>query len=211
MTELNVKGEEIIAAQEFIEKVYTDTSRLVKVLEDFMTAKKRGYEAAFGNSALWGGSGAWSKPDEWLPKFVFRIYGRGEGKKRRGHSFLPPGLFPFVAVYFKPERIPKRKKQPVVAYGTLSLKKAVKKEDLNTCLCNDSPRFVVKESVGKWQTTRAEGVTGGQIRFQIRPLIEVNCEEEVEKIARLITARIKNPTVKQPASDGEAAVESPMN
>lgn len=83
-------GEEMKKVYDEMVKVYTDTSRLIAVIEGEFT--KKGWTAVGDHGITWDRSASYESPEFWLPYFMQRVYTKDNVKKGVAFNILFDGL-----------------------------------------------------------------------------------------------------------------------
>jgi len=169
----NKVGKAIKEAFLFLQPIFSDTARLMKIVEDRMNRHK--LTALWGSSSVWGRSQAYYGGHGWIAHYLNRLFVRSLQKDEKPSFKEKKGAF--INVYFAPEKF----SQPIVVYG------AIQSADENIwsvweslMAVNTGPEFVTSEKVHDW--TKYEKTGHPTLTYKVLPLIDMTNKEMVESM-----------------------------
>ena len=193
MTELTI-GAALRETYNFLSEIYSDTSRLLSIVEDYM--KKNNFISLWGTGSFWDRSTAYYGNYGWLCHYLSRVYVYKNPNDDK--PSISEKIGAFINIYF----VPKNAEQSIILSGTAK----VNQDDFfkswkETMLDNYGPEFVTTDYLEFWESFKTgEGSALQEVVFKIRPLIEVNnkvktktlCDEVIHKFREI---RAKNDSL----------------
>lgn len=171
MNQNNV-GKAIKDAFLFLKPIFSDTARLMKIVEEKMNRHK--LTAMWGASAVWDRSQAYYGDYGWIAHYLNRLFVRLPKKDGKPY-FSEKGAF--VNVYFEPEML----SQPIVVYGAIqSTDKDISPVWGALLAVNTGPHFVTSERVNEW--TKYEEPRYPTLIYKVLPLTDIANKEAVESL-----------------------------
>jgi hypothetical protein len=166
-------GRAIKDAFRFLKPIFSDTARLMSIVEEKMKNYKM--TALWGAASVWGRSLAYYGDYGWLTHYLNRLYISLPQKNEKPTFKDKKGVF--FNLYFEPELLP----ESIVVYG------AIESNDENIWpvwqslfAVNMGPHFITIERVPEWaKYDESDNLT---ISYKVLPLVELNNQKIVESI-----------------------------
>ena len=176
-------GPAIKHSYEFLTGVFSDTSKLLTIVEERM--KKNKFHSLWGSASVWNRSAAYYGYYGWLPHYMSRVY--VDTLSSENKPSLEKKLCVFVNIYF----VPRELEQPVILFGVVKFRL----EDIwttwnNIMLNNEEPEFIDSDRIEEWKEIEVESEASiDKIFYQIRRLTEIKnqpatqaiCDEAIKK------------------------------
>ena len=167
MTELTI-GAALKETYNFLSEIYSDTSRLLSIVEDYM--KKNNFISLWGTGSFWDRSTAYYGDYGWLCHYLSRMYMPKNPNDNK--PSINEKIGAFINVYF----VPKNAEQSIILSGIVK----VSQDDFfkswkETMLDNYGPEFVTADCLESWEVVKIGDDSALQeVIFKTRHLIEVN-------------------------------------
>lgn len=169
----NQIGEAIKDAFLFLKPIFSDTARLLTIVEERMNRNK--LIALWGSTAMWDRSYAFYGDHGWIAHYLNRFFVSSTQKNEKPSFQEKKGAY--VNVYFEPKKL----SQPIIVYGTIQCEERNLWSVLQSLLTvNTGPEFVTSENVNEW--TKIEDAGNYILFYKVLPLTDVTNKDAVESI-----------------------------
>ena len=167
-------GKAIKEAFLFFKQIFSDTARLLSIVEESMNRHK--LTALWGSAAMWDRSYAFYGDHGWIVHYLSRLFVKLPQKDKKT-SFAEEKKGAFVNVYFEPEKL----SEPIIVYGIItSIDDDIWPAWRSLLAVNEGPEFVTSERVSDW--TKYEVIGRHTLLYKVLPLTDVKNKEIVESI-----------------------------
>jgi len=169
-------GKAIKDAFVFLKPIFSDTARILKIVEETMNRNK--LTALWGSGAVWGRSFAFYGDYGWLTHYLSRLFVVSPQNNAKPNFNKKIGAF--VNVYFAPEIL----SQPIIVYGVIQSAE----EDIwplwqSLLAVNNGPQFITSDVIQEWKEYKDVNYPALEaLAYQVCPLTDVNNKEIVESI-----------------------------
>ena len=180
-------GPVIKRAFNFLAGIFSDTSKLLTIVEEKM--KKDKYYPLWGSVSVWDRSWAYYGYYGWLPNYICRFYVPMPFPKEKPK--ILKGLGAFINIYFVPQEL----EQPIIVFGAVKIRQEdFWKSWVTHMLQNEGPTFVQSDNSEEWISKTLDGNDPiDTIYYRVRPLTEVNaqplaitiCDDVIKKVKEL--------------------------
>lgn len=170
-------GPSIKTSFEFLEKIFSDTSKFLTVIEEYV--KKYNLIAAWGSTSVWDRSSAYYGFYGWLPHYLCRVYMHKDPSGKKPNT--EEKFFLFVNIYFTPENIT----QPIVLFGVTELKEDDFFNSWDSLMLSTSgPNFVNSDHISEWEIFNDNKIDSSinMIHYKVKPLVEFTDQAKTESI-----------------------------
>jgi hypothetical protein len=167
-----IDGATISKGIQFVDTIYKDISRLIETMDGLV--KRMGYKSLWGSGCYWSSSQKSDNPDGWLPHVLVRLYVPRAEDDKTFSTFL------FFYIYLRP----KHQDEPLAVWG---IAKRIPGKDIGplcgiTLLQTEGPDFLRRKEIEPFETSREYADVLKTFRYAVKPLIELNSEEQVERV-----------------------------
>jgi hypothetical protein len=177
MSETRDIGKAIRDAFLFLEPIFSDTAKLLRIVEDAMT--RANFVSLWGSVSAWDRSWAFYGHYGWIAHYLNRLYVPKPSLGRKPDLVDKTALF--VCVYFRPENL----SQPIVMSGVVKVRDEQQFWTVwhDTMAKNAGPAFLNQEQTEGWAVySEREMPALEKVCYQIRPLVGLKDKHAVEKL-----------------------------
>lgn len=177
-----IDGATISKGIEFVDTLYKDISRLIETMDGLV--KRMDYKSLWGSVCYSNSSQASYNPIGWLPHVFVRLYVPKEKDTKTFSTFL------FFYIYLRP----KYQDEPLALWGIAQriVDKNIGPITDSMLLQTEGPDFLRRKQIDPFETSREFADVLKGFRYAVKPLIELNSEEQLE---RLVLAPIRKELV----------------
>lgn len=191
MNETNNIGKAIKDAFGFLEPIFSDTAKLLEIVEDAM--KRAKLVSLWGAVSAWDRSWAYYGHYGWIAHYLNRLYVPQPSSGQKPD--LSDKIVLFVCVYFRPESLT----QPIVMSGLVKYHDTSQQFWVfwhDTMAKNAGPAFLNQEKTEEWVVYSEDGLPGFEkMCYQICPLVELSSKDAVEKLCAEALAKFSSERI----------------